>query len=379
MGSKLTLYLAVSATALALAGCEEGTGLGSSRPETAATAAADRPAATRLVERDVEAPEVFQQSEAGLWDGRPSLGGVWVAHPDVTDPERVLIRNRANGQTVIGALFRRERDGPGPRFQVSSDAATALDMLAGAPVGLDVTALRRKEAPAPAAEPASAAEPAPAEEATPSELAATEPAESGSRDPMESAAAAIDRAEAAQSAQASAAAESVDAPVAAAPVAAAPVASAPVASAPETAVDAARPSRERRGLFGGLFRRRPAEPLSAIAGASATAASAGTVVAQEISSDAPAPQPASARAFRSAANPDGAYIQVGMYSVEANAERTAALMRRNGIVPRIFEQEAGGNSFWRVAVGPATTRGERSALLRKVKGLGFDDAYAVAR
>jgi len=358
MGSKLSVYLGLSVAALALAGCEDGTGLGSSRPETAATAAADRPAATRLVERDVEAPEVFQQNEAGLWDGRPSLGGVWVAHPDVTDPERVLIRNRANGETVIGALFRRERDGPGPRFQVSSDAAAALGMLAGAPVDLDVTALRRKEAPAPAAEPE------PAEEAAP--VAAAEPEETvPADDPIQSAAAAIDRAEATEeateAAQADAAADSEDAETA----------SAAVASA-----EAAQPEPEPRGFLAGLFRRRPAEPLSAIAGASAAGASAGTVVAQEISSDAPRPQPASARAMTGA---EGTYVQIGIYSVEANAERTAAMMRQNGVVPQILRQEAGGNSFWRVVVGPATTRGERSALLRKVKGLGFDDAYAVTR
>jgi hypothetical protein len=45
--------------------------------------------AAPLAERDVEAPEVFDVTDAGLWDGRPSLGGVWVAHPDATDPERV--------------------------------------------------------------------------------------------------------------------------------------------------------------------------------------------------------------------------------------------------------------------------------------------------
>ena len=87
----------------------------------------------------------FQSPKHGLWDGRPSLGGVWVAHPDVTDPERVIIRNQANGKFVIGALFRRERDNPGPRLQVSSDAAAALEMLAGAPSTLNVTALRREE------------------------------------------------------------------------------------------------------------------------------------------------------------------------------------------------------------------------------------------
>lgn len=101
--------------------------------------------ATRLVERDVEVPEVFDVSDQGLWDGRPSLGGVWVAHPDATDPERVIIRNLENGRFVIGALFRRERANPGPVLQVSSDAADALGVLAGDPTDLQVTALRREE------------------------------------------------------------------------------------------------------------------------------------------------------------------------------------------------------------------------------------------
>ena len=132
-----------------LAGCENPPqGLSFLQPRAGAdTAAGGAPASTRIVERDVEAPEVFQVTEAGLWDGRPSLGGVWVAHPDVGDPERVLIRNTANDKFVIGALFRRERDLPGPRLQTSSDAAAALGMLAGAPVQLSVTALRREEAP----------------------------------------------------------------------------------------------------------------------------------------------------------------------------------------------------------------------------------------
>lgn len=128
------------ALALALAACAGG-----SSDDVASDAAAP---ATPLVETDVEAPEVFQVTEAGLWDGRPSLGGVWVAHPDAVDPERVVIRNGASGATVIGALFRRERDVPGPALQVSSDAAAALSMLAGAPETLSVTALRRQEAPA---------------------------------------------------------------------------------------------------------------------------------------------------------------------------------------------------------------------------------------
>lgn len=151
------------------------------------------PQSVQLVERDVEAPDAFQVTEAGLWDGRPSLGGVWVAHPDVGEPERVIIRNQANGTFVIGALFRRERENPGPALQVSSDAAAALEMLAGSPTQLQVTALRREEVTQPPeAQPVSNFE-------APTDIAATPiestPLDAIDIDPIASAAAAIDAAE----------------------------------------------------------------------------------------------------------------------------------------------------------------------------------------
>ena len=102
---------------------------------------------TNLVERDVEAPDVVNISEAGLWDGRPSLGGFWVAHPDAKDPEKVIIRNPQNGKFVIGALFRREREFSGPSLQLSSDAADALGILARQPTNVSVVALRRQSVP----------------------------------------------------------------------------------------------------------------------------------------------------------------------------------------------------------------------------------------
>ena len=154
--------LMLGAAFLALASCDNASLPGFLQAKPASTDAGDE-TVTRgaTAERDVEAPEVFEAREAGLWDGRPSLGGVWVAHPDVTEPERVIIRNDSNGQFVIGALFKRERETPGPRLQVSSDAAAAIGMLAGAPTNLHVVALRRQEVAA-----------APA-------LAATETAETG--------------------------------------------------------------------------------------------------------------------------------------------------------------------------------------------------------
>lgn len=175
-----------------------------------------------LVERDVEAPEIFSVTEAGLWDGRPSLGGVWVAHPDVTDPERVIIRNQANDQFVIGALFRRERENPGPSVQVSSDAAEALGMLAGAPTQLSVVALRREEGPAEAASTATTDFGAPAEVTATSLDSGEAPTSSG--DIADAAAAAIAAASAASAVETAAPA------VAPAPVAAPTPVAAPVSS-----------------------------------------------------------------------------------------------------------------------------------------------------
>lgn len=102
---------------------------------------------TNLVERDVEAPNVVNIAAPGLWDGRPTLGGVWVAHPDAKNPEKVIIRNPRNGKFVIGALFRREREFSGPSLQLSSDTADALGILAGKPTDVSVVALRRQSVP----------------------------------------------------------------------------------------------------------------------------------------------------------------------------------------------------------------------------------------
>lgn len=189
-----TAPLALSA-ALGLTACDENgefafPQLGQAAPREEGIA--DVGQSVQLVERDVEAPDAFQVTEPGLWDGRPSLGGVWVAHPDVDEPERVIIRNQENGSFVIGALFRRERNRPGPTLEVSSDAAAALEMLAGAPATLQVTALRREEvAPEPTVEPV-------VEFDAPTDIVAApiDATPLDAPDPIASAAAAIDAAEA---------------------------------------------------------------------------------------------------------------------------------------------------------------------------------------
>lgn len=285
--------------AASLAGCDENGEFSLAAPagSEASATAAGATAGGQVIERDVESPEVFEAAEAGLWDGRPSLGGVWVAHPDVAEPERVLIRNEATGSEVIGALFRRERANPGPRIQVSSDAAAELGMLAGQPVELAVVALRREAIEvAPPAEPIDAS----------AETLAADEISTQPLDPIAAAAAAIDEAEAG----------TVNAVATAAPTTASSPAAAP-ATAPAT----------------------PSSPAPAI---------------------------------------DRAYVQIGIFSVEANANNTAASLRNVGIVPTVLRQESRGKEFWRVIVGPATSTQERATLLRKVKDLGFADAYYVS-
>ncbi len=263
---------------LLLGACEGGNLPGFLQNNTARDAAPAQAGSTRLVERDVEAPEVFQKTESGLWDGRPSLGGVWIAHPDVSDPERVIIRNEDNGKFVIGALFRREREVPGPKFQVSSDAANALGMLAGQPARLSVTALRREEVGDPAASTGDETLPAP--------------------DAVEQA--------------------SLDDPIAAA----------------AAALDAA----------------------------------------EGITPAAPAAAPSAAATSGALSKP---FIQIGIFSVEQNAKNTSAAMRGAGMIASIIPGTSSGKQFWRVVVGPATSASERAALLKKIKELGFSDAYFV--
>jgi cell division septation protein DedD len=225
--------------------------------------------ATRLVERDVEAPDVFQLSETGLWDGRPSLGGVWVAHPSASDPERVIIRNETNGRFVIGSLFRRDRDGDGPDLMVSSDAAAALELAAGAPTALNVTALRRQDTP-------------PTDADAEAEAVATAPS---------------------------------------------------------------------------------------LAQAEITTASLDTAPTQpRVGSTSAAPSPL-----------ERAYIQIGIFSVQDNANNTGQALRNRGLEPTIYDQTSNDRRFWRVVVGPAQSVAERADMLATVRDLGFDDAYFVTR
>lgn len=271
---RLAQISAVAITSLALLGCEEGANGSLFQSSQAGSTSTG----VEIVERDVEAPEVFQVTDSGLWDGRPSLGGVWAAHPDVTSPERVIIRNQSNGKFVIGALFKREFEQAGPKFQVSSDASEALGVLAGQPVQLNVTALRKEEVPT---------APVATESVALDEALLPDTLDTVAIDPIESAAAAI-----------------------------------------------------------------------------------------ETASVAPAPRPAPAAPVATS-NLTKPFIQVGIFSIKDNADRTANTLRDAGVTPNVLAQSSSGKDFWRVIVGPSQSSSERSTVLETIKSVGFTDAYPV--
>lgn len=301
--------------ALTLAGCEEGK---TSNPfKSNGTNAADESATTsrrsgRKVSQDVEAPDVFQVTDSGLWDGRPSLGGIWVAHSDVKDPERVIIRNMANGKSITGALFRRERENPGPKFQASSDAAAALGMLAGQPVKLSVIALRREEIEEPVI---------------------------------------------------------VVAPVISDEVPTTPV---PPATKPQ-----ARPATvktpPKTSIVSGTIEQTTLDPIASAA--AAIEAADGKTTDGDDATPAPAPVVEPAGTPKPLFALAKSYVQLATFSDEAGATEAADTLRAAGMEPVVKEQ--GDASGWRVLVGPAANRKQRTALAKQLKGLGFTDAHFV--
>nr|WP_170538222.1 SPOR domain-containing protein [Ruegeria arenilitoris] len=372
--------LAVLVVAMtALTGCDEALNAGKSSSEAASDDGQTQSNTTELFpevasgsQRDVEAPDVFEVTEAGLWDGRPSLGGIWVAHPSASQPERVAIKNTSNNKTVTGALFRRERNLPGPALQVSSAAAEKLGMLAGAPARLQVVALRREtiepeSSPEPEAAPteetADAAEATAAEEVTtagPDENVEEKPAKRKwwQKKTPENTGAVVAGAAAAGAAASAAAEEAAPAIEEAADASATAALTDPVVAPP--------PAQKKRKWW---QKKDPNEitetPLDPIAGAAAAI-------------DASEPTPAAAASATAASsNLTKPYVQIGTFGVEANAKAAAEKVRTNGLAVEVLELESTGKSVWRVLVGPATTRAERKAILGDMKDLGFTDAFIV--
>ncbi|MFC3060411.1 SPOR domain-containing protein [Paenirhodobacter populi] len=303
---------------------------------TEAPTSGARLAAGAAVSGEVEAPKTYSRTEPGLWDGRPSLGGVWVAHPGVKSPRRVLIRNTENGKSIAGALFRRERNLPGIPLQVSSDAAEALGMLAGAPAKLSIVALERVDPP----EDKAGKPPA----GTAAKAAATAPA-----------------------AKADPAKESVKADAAA--TKAPPQAKADVA--PQATPAKADPAAPKASVKADAAAAKAPPQAKADATPKATPEKA-DAAAPQAAREAPEKAPAESAA-------PGHYVQLGLFGVEANARQAAEALARSDTPGELRKQVSGRKTYWSVVAGPVKTSAEQDLLLKKIRGLGYADAYAVRK
>ena len=365
-GMMLKSWIVGGVALAALSGCTLGTANtpvtdGATDAASQSTAAAG-PAATsvRLVDHDVEAPEVFQASDKGLWDGRPSLGGVWVASPDAKNPERVIMRNPANGKFVIGGLFQRDASLPGPKLQLSSDAADALGLVAGEPAVIKVTALRRDETPARTPD---ASKPL-LDANEPVQTAGAAPA--GSADVASTAAAAIDKATAPNGA----AAKSATAAQTAAQIKADK--SAKAAAAKTTGAQTA--GAQTAGAKTTGAQTTAAQTAAAQTAAAMPAAKAAEAMAKPTAQAAAAsPVTTQTPAAQTTAQSSGSLIQIGIFSVEPNAKRASDVLKKAGIASTTTSETSHDKPLWSV-----TARGNAS-LLAKIKAAGFKDAYVLRR
>ncbi len=293
-----------------LGGCDElGLQAGSSADTEAQSSA---PGVLRIEDREIEAPEVFSYQDRALWDGRPSLGGVWVAVPQNVQPERVRITNESNGRSIQAALFRREAENPGPPIQVSSAAAAELGMLGGSPVDMTIVALRRETVEVqPVAAPENLNEPVEVErlpEVT-AETAAVEATALASLEP-----------------------DATD-------------------EAAEAVVEATDASAEALG-------------------AAVTAA-----LDEETPSEAEALAELEPEVVLPPALPEP-YLQVASFSDRKSAAETVTDLNGKGVTAEGRIVQASGTLFYNVVVGPSTTEEERTALAEKLKTLGFTESFA---
>ena len=124
----------ISSISLLLAGCQT--------TSTEIVGKSSEPLGIEFKENDVEAPEIFNAEGLAYWDGRSSLGGVWITHPNIDQPTRVLIKDKYGNSSVIGAIFNRNSDIDEKRMLLSSEAAASLGVKKNENRIITVTALR---------------------------------------------------------------------------------------------------------------------------------------------------------------------------------------------------------------------------------------------
>lgn len=245
------------------------------------------------------APEEFDATGLTIWDGSRTLQGVWIAHPLANRARRVRVVNTVTGQTVEGAMFRRDPSLTGPSILVSSDAATGLGLKPGDPTALRIVALRD-----PSAQPASS-------------VAAATPV------PVETAA--------------------LPAPT---------LAPAPTPAPAPVPVATFEPAPSPTIAPGGALTPAPAAPAVSVLAPIPTTQTTPKPTPRPARLATAAPAPAATSGNQSSSLPSGDYVQAGAFGVEPNAAALVAKLRAGGLPAQYVRREVNGAQLNIVMIGP---------------------------
>ena len=72
------------------------------------------------------------------------------------------------------------------------------------------------------------------------------------------------------------------------------------------------------------------------------------------------------------------FIQVGIFGVENNANKTKDQMQKLNLPVNILDFQIKGKPYWRVVAGPASSSDSRRSMLKTIKSAGFTDAYFIS-
>ena len=72
------------------------------------------------------------------------------------------------------------------------------------------------------------------------------------------------------------------------------------------------------------------------------------------------------------------FIQVGIFGVENNANKTKDQMLKLNLPVNILDFQIKGKPYWRVVAGPASSSDSRRSMLKIIKSAGFKDAYFIS-
>ena len=72
------------------------------------------------------------------------------------------------------------------------------------------------------------------------------------------------------------------------------------------------------------------------------------------------------------------FIQVGIFGVENNANKTKDQMLKLNLPVNILDFQIKEKPYWRVVAGPASSSDNRRSMLKTIKSAGFTDAYFIS-